>query len=46
MAIILRRGSATIPAAANIELWNRAAEEIADWMIAADREKPRKSTEC
>jgi hypothetical protein len=39
MAIILRRGTATIPAAANIDLWNRTAEEIADWMIAADREK-------
>jgi hypothetical protein len=39
MAIILRRGSAAIPAAANIELWNRTAEEIADWMIATDREK-------
>jgi hypothetical protein len=39
MAIILRRGSATVPAAADIDLWNRTGEEIADWMIAADREK-------
>jgi hypothetical protein len=39
MAIILRRGTASIPALANIDLWNRTAEEIADWMIAADREK-------
>jgi hypothetical protein len=39
MAIILRRGTASIPAPANIALWNRTAEEIADWMIAADREK-------
>jgi hypothetical protein len=39
MAIILRRGSVTIPTAVNIDLWSRTAEEIADWMIAADREK-------
>ena len=42
MAIILRRGSATVPAAADIDLWNRTAEEIADWMIAADPEKAGK----
>ena len=42
MAIILRRGSATIPAAANIDLWDRTAEEIADWMITADPDKAGK----
>jgi hypothetical protein len=39
MAIILRRGTASIPTPAFIDLWNRTAEEIADWMVAADREK-------
>ena len=42
MAIILRRGSETVPAAAEIDLSNRTAEEIADWMIAADPEKAGK----
>jgi hypothetical protein len=41
MAVILRRGSASVPAAANVGLWNRTAEEIADWMITADRGKAR-----
>jgi hypothetical protein len=42
MAIILRRGSETVPAAANIDLWNRTAEEIVDWMIYTDRDKAAK----
>ena len=39
MAVILRRGSETVPAAANMGLRNRTAEEIVDWMIYADRDK-------
>jgi hypothetical protein len=42
MAVILRRGSETVPAAANMGLWNRTAEEIVDWMIYADRDKAAK----
>jgi hypothetical protein len=41
MAIILRRGSATIAAAANIDLWNRTADSIVEWLMM----DPDKATE-
>jgi hypothetical protein len=38
MAIILRRGSATVPAAANMDLWNGNADTIVEWLMV-DPEK-------
>jgi hypothetical protein len=37
--IILRRVSATVPAAANAGIWHQHPEEIAERLVAADREK-------